>query len=139
MNMKDFKLDNEPKINSGFKIPDNYFDTFSEKVMQQLPNEEVKVIAIGSRNKNWIYTAAAIVVVSLSIPIMNSLQSTTSETNTAEVENYLTYHSTISDDDIVELLETEDINKLNTESPIEDEALEEILTNNSELEHYITN
>ena len=31
--MNEFKLDNEPKIKSGFITPNNYFDDFSEKVM----------------------------------------------------------------------------------------------------------
>jgi hypothetical protein len=28
--MKAFKLENEPKIESGFKTPDHYFDNFSK-------------------------------------------------------------------------------------------------------------
>jgi hypothetical protein len=39
--MKTFKLENEPKIKSGFKAPENYFDDFSEKVLQQLNKKEV--------------------------------------------------------------------------------------------------
>jgi hypothetical protein len=34
--MKTFKLDNEPKIETGFKVPDHYFDNFLCKMMQQL-------------------------------------------------------------------------------------------------------
>ena len=37
--MKEFKLENSTKIETGFKTPDNYFENFSEKVMQKLPKE----------------------------------------------------------------------------------------------------
>jgi hypothetical protein len=38
--MKAFKLENEPKITTGFKTPENYFDDFSVKVLQQINEEE---------------------------------------------------------------------------------------------------
>ena len=50
--MKDFKLDNHPKINSGFKTPDHYFDDFSEKILHRLEEKESKVISIFYRRKN---------------------------------------------------------------------------------------
>ncbi len=58
MNMKNFNLENEPKIETGFTIPENYFNDFSEKVMQQLPSEKPKVISLYQSNKNWFLTAA---------------------------------------------------------------------------------
>ena len=41
--MKPFKLDNEPKITSGFTMPEGYFDSFTDKVLTQLNKEEPKV------------------------------------------------------------------------------------------------
>ena len=58
---------------------------------------------------------------------------------TSEVETYITQHTTVSDDDIVDLLDQEDIDKLKTDVPIENEVLEYVLSNNSEIEQYITN
>lgn len=137
--MKDFKLDANEKITSGFKIPDNYFDDFSEKVMQRLPKEEPKVISFYARNKRWIYSAAAVLVLALSVPIVYQMQNNEAEMTSSEVENYLVNNTTLSDDDIVNLLEQEDIDKLKTETPITQDALEDILSNNSEIEQYITN
>jgi hypothetical protein len=137
--MKDFKLDTNEKITSGFKIPDNYFDDFSEKVMQRLPKEEPKVISFYARNKRWIYSAAAVLVLALSVPIVYQMQNKEAEMSSSEVENYLVNNTTLSDDDIVNLLEQEDIDKLKEEAPIEKEALEEALSNNPEIEQYITN
>jgi hypothetical protein len=137
--MKDFKLDTNEKITSGFKIPDNYFDDFSEKVMLRLPKEEPKVISFYARNKRWIYSAAAVLVLALSVPIVYQMQNKEAEMTSSEVENYLVNNTTLSDDDIVNLLEQEDIDKLKEEAPIEKEALEEALSNNPEIEQYITN
>jgi hypothetical protein len=136
--MKDFKLDSNEKITSGFKIPDTYFDDFSEKVMQRLPKEEPKVISFYARNKRWIYSAAAVVVLALSVPIVYQMQNNETEMTSKEVESYLVNNTTLSDDDIVNLLEQEDIDKLKDATPIEKEALEEALSNNPEIEQYIT-
>jgi len=137
--MNKFKLDNEPKITSGLLIPDNYFADFSEKVLLQLPKEEPKVISIWVKNKKFLYAVAAIIVVSLSIPFILTSQSNSDQASNEVIENYLSYHSTLTDDDIVELLDTEDINKLNIATDLEDKEVEDVLTGNLNLEQYITN
>lgn len=137
--MNDFKLNTNKKITSGFKIPDNYFDSFSEKVMQQLPKEEPKVISFFARNKKILFSAAAVLVIALSISLVFKIQNKEQEVSSDDVENYLVYHTTLSDDDIVNLLEQEDIENIKVSNPIENEAIEDALSNNSELEQYITN
>ncbi len=138
--MKDFKLDSNEKITSGFKIPDTYFDDFSEKVMQRLTKEEPKVISFYAKNKRWIYSAAAVVVLALSVPIVYQMQNNETEMTSKEVESYLVNHTTLSDDDVVNLLDQEDIEKLKkADTPIAKEALEDVLSNNTEIEQYITN
>ncbi len=137
--MKNFKLDTNKKIISGFTIPDNYFDDFSERVLQKLPKEETKIITFYSRNKRWFYSAAAVLVISLSVPIVYQIQNKEQEITSNEVESYLVNHTSFSDDDVVNLLDQEDIEKLkNVNTPIEKEALEDVLSNNSEIEQYIT-
>ncbi len=138
--MKDFKLDSNEKITSGFKIPDTYFDDFSEKVMQRLTKEEPKVISFYAKNKRWIYSAAAVVVLALSVQIVYQMQNNETEMTSKEVESYLVNHTTLSDDDVVNLLDQEDIEKLKkADTPIAKEALEDVLSNNTEIEQYITN
>lgn len=122
--MKTFKLDNEPKIGTGFTAPDNYFDTFSEKVMQQLQKEEPKTISIFSRRKTWTYAAAAVLVIGLSIPIYNKLQNRAAEIDQATLENYITYHTNVTDADIVNLLDEKDIQKIKIDLDIDDKAIE---------------
>ena len=139
MDMKDFKIDTSEKITTGFQIPDGYWDAFSEKVMQRIPKEDPKVISFYARNKRWIYSVAAVLVLALSLPIVNQLQNKEQELSSSEIENYLTLNKSVSDDEIVNLLEQEDIDKLKVNTPISKDALEDELSNNIDVEQYITN
>jgi hypothetical protein len=135
--MKDFKLDNEPKITSGFTTPDGYFDTFSEKILAQLPKQEPKVISIFSSKKTWYYAAAAILILMLSVPIYTKYATQQEEIDSDTLENYIAYQSTISEEQIVDLLEQEDLDKMKLEFNVDDEAIEDALNSNSNLEQYI--
>lgn len=139
MNMKDFKLENEPKITTGFKTPEGYFDMFSEKLMTQLPKEEPKVISLFHSKKRWLFATAAVLILALSVPIFNTLSTNKEQIDQATLENYITYHSGISEDDLVDLLEKEDIEKMKVNYDIQDEMLEDVLSTNSNLEQYILN
>lgn len=133
--MNDFKLDNENKISPGFTIPGDYFESLSEKVKGQLPLRQPKVIPLWDRSKKWAYAAVAVLVLSVSIPVADHYR-TDANTQNTEVENYLSYHSTITDDDIIELLSNE-TGEISTDP--ESAAMEEILSGNAHLEEYIIN
>lgn len=135
--MKNYNLETDKKINSGFKIPENYFDSFSENLLQQLPVNEVKVISFYARYKKWIYSAAAIAVIALSLPIVFQMENNEEELSTNEIENYLTQQNSISEDEIINMLDKEDITELKLNSTITKEALEEELTNNTDFGKYI--
>jgi hypothetical protein len=136
--MNDFRLDNEPKIKSGFQIPENYFETFSEKVMLQLPEQEPKVISIFQRRRTWIMAVAAVLVIALSIPIYNNLSTGSTEVDVVTLENYITEQSTINQYDLISVLEADDIENIKIDSNLEDKTIEDILTSNSNLEQIIT-
>ena len=134
MNMKNFNLENEPKIETGFTIPENYFNDFSEKVMQQLPSEKPKVISLYQSNKNWFLTAAAILIVSFTIPTYYLVQNNKNEVNASELESYILDHSTVSQDDIVDLLDENDLKEMNVDYDLEDISSEVIDLENIDLE-----
>lgn len=138
--MKTFKLDNEPKIESGFKTPENYFDTFSARVMQQLPKEEPKTISLFSKRKSWIYAAAAVLVLALTLPVVyTNFYRSSPEIDEATLENYISYNTSISDTDLVNLLDEKDIQKIDIGMNIEDKTIENELSENKNLEHYLLN
>lgn len=131
--MKPFKLDQQPKINPGFKIPDNYFEDFETAMMRQL-QPQTKVIALKSK-PYWWYASAAVLVVALSIPAFRALGSAKSQPDAAALENYFAY-ANIPEEQLVELLEKEDIEKIKIDYQLEDAAIEETLPANS-IENYI--
>ncbi|MBJ2125110.1 hypothetical protein [Flavobacterium sp. IB48] len=136
--MKTFKLENEPKIKSGFKAPDNYFDDFSEKVLQQLNEKEVKVIPFYKRKKTISLAAAALIAFALLIPIANNYKASVNDLDEATLENYLSYHSNISQYDLIQTLDDSDIEKLGNNVTLEDETLEDILAASPNIEHLIS-
>ena len=137
--MNEFNLDKAPRIAPGFKTPDGYFDRFSEKVMQQLPQNEPRVIAFYQKRKSWAYAAAAVLIVALGIPIYQSANTPAVALDNATLEHYLANHSTISDADLAELLDENDIEKIQIDSDIESKAIEDLLSTNSNLEEYLIN
>ncbi|HWR94344.1 MAG TPA: hypothetical protein VN192_03995 [Flavobacterium sp.] len=137
--MKTFNLDNEPKIETGFKVPENYFEDFSANFIQQLPENNPKIISIYTKKKTWMYAAAAVIVLALSLPIYYNYFSNSSEIDEETLENYITYQSTVSDTDLVNLLDEQDIQKMNIELDIEDVIIEEELSKNNNLEQYLIN
>lgn len=136
--MKTFKLENEPKIRSGFKTPENYFDDFSEKVLQQLNEKEVKVIPFYKRKKTIWMAAAAVIGFALLVPVINNYRANSNDLDEATLENYLSYHSNISQYDLIQKLDDSDIEKLGNEVTLEDETLEDILATSPNLEHLIS-
>lgn len=136
--MKTFKLENEPKIKSGFKTPEHYFDDFSEKVLQQLNEKEVKVIPFYKRRKTLSLAAAAIIGFALLIPIVNNYKATSNDFDEATLETYLTYQSNLNQYDLIQKLDDSDIEKLNNDITLEDETIEDILSTSPNIEHLIS-
>lgn len=136
--MKAFKLENEPKITTGFKTPDYYFDDFSAKVLQQINETEVKVIPLYKRKKVIAMLVAAVFVVGLMIPIINNYNNTSKEFDEASLETYLAYQSNLNQYDLINQLDTKDIEGLNKNVALEQETLEDILSSNPNIENLIS-
>lgn len=138
--MKEFKLENEPKITAGFKTPDHYFDNFSAKVLEQV-NEgepEVKVIPLYKRKKVISIAAAAAIFIAFLIPTANHYYKASKELDEATLETYLAYQSNLNQYDLIKELDTKDIDKLNKNVALEDETLEDILATNPNIENLIS-
>ena len=103
--MRNFKLDENSKIQTGFSIPENYFENFDLKISGEMRKKEVKVISIFQKSKYWISAIAAILVVGLFFTFLNKNQS---EENIAN-EDFLTSQTDLSTEDLVEHLTENDI------------------------------
>jgi len=106
---------------------------------QQLPEKESKVISLFTRRKTWNYAAAAIFVMALSIPIYNNYYNNSTEIDEVTLENYIAYHTTVSDADLVNLLDEKDIQKMSVGYTIDDKVIENELSTNNNLEQYLLN
>ena len=135
--MKTFKVENEPKIETGFITPEHYFENFSIKMMEQLPNNEPKVISIFQKRKNIFMLVAAVLVLALMIPILNPSIENSKDLDAVALENYITYQSNVNQYDLISVLESEDINTINSGIVLEDDAIEDHLSNNSNIENLI--
>lgn len=133
--MKKFKLDNRTKITPGFTTPDNYFEDFQYNITSKLKNEP-KVFSL---SKSWIMAAAAILLMALGITLINKMNTVPTTIDAISLENYIATHTTISEDDLVNLLDEQDIENITIHNNLEDKAIEETLLQNTNLEHYIIN
>ena len=137
--MKPINLDNDTKIEPGFKVPDNYFVDFSERLMIIIPEKEVKEILIFSKTKKWVYAVAAILIIGISFPVLNYFINKSNEIDSLVLENYITYNSTLNETDIADLLTQNEINKIKIDLKIEDLTIENELSGNDNLEEYLIN
>jgi hypothetical protein len=135
--MKAFKLEDQPKIESGFIIPEHYFENFSEKLILELPKEETKVISLFQKRNFIIMMVAAVFVIALMIPILNTNSTDAKELDTVALENYLSYQANMNQYDLISVLDSHDLNKMKTSLTLEDETVEDILISNANLENYI--
>jgi len=139
--MKTFKLDNEPKIDSGFKVPDNYFEDFSVKLIQKLPKEEIvektKVISIFRRKKTLIMAVAAVLVLALMIPIAYKTETKSKEVDAVTLENYLAEESNLNHYELIGEIEPESGSMISSTKELSSETIEEILVNNPNIENLV--
>ncbi|GGB65786.1 hypothetical protein GCM10007424_02140 [Flavobacterium suaedae] len=138
--MKNFKLDNEKKVTSGFKAPEGYFDNFTDKVMKQLPEKETKVVPLYKSVQKWYGGVAAILVILFGVGLFFKLNTSGDEIvqpDASTIENYLVYQSDITNEDLYQSLNESDIEILEENIQISNEAIENYIAYENEYEYYI--
>ncbi len=129
--MKNINLNNE-KIESGFKVPEGYFEQFESKMLNQLVVEnEPKVISLWQNKRVWMTSIAAVLLVSIALPVYFSMNNTT--TNTLEnesIETYLAMQPTMTNYEIATELTYEDFASLEESLALNDDAVELYLEEN---------
>ena len=135
--MKEFKINDENKITSGFTTPDGYFDNFTIDLnnTESHLNTDKKVISINT--KRWLTSVAALLIVALSVSVYTKLVIEKTE-NSIEMENYISNHSEISQYDLITLLDKKDIENLSVEMNASIPKTEEEFDNANEIENYLT-
>jgi hypothetical protein len=135
--MKEFKINDENKITSGFTTPEGYFDNFTIDLnnTESNLNTDKKVISINT--KRWLTSVAAVLIVALSVSVYTKLVIEKLE-DSNEMENYISNHSEISQYDLITLLDKKDIENLSVEMNTSNTKTEEEFDNAIEIENYLT-
>jgi len=126
--MNDFKLNEEQKIKTGFtNPPDAYFDSFTDGMMQQLPEPEVKVVPLYKRKPVWLSAAAAFVTMFTGGYFLVNNTAPATQPDATAIENYLVYQTNVTQYDMIDHLDTQDIQELEASITLNDEAVEDYL------------
>jgi hypothetical protein len=135
-NMDKILLDTSPKIATGFTVPDTYFDDFEQNSVHHFPKQNKSIIQFLSDNKKWFIGAAAVITLTSTLLLTSKFEEPSDVT---EVENHLLYNSTITDDDIINLLDQDAISAIKIDTITDSETLEAALIDESNVENYLTN
>lgn len=125
--MNNFKLSQEDKIAPGFTTPDNYFANFSTTLLQQLPQQKVRVLPLYKSKPVWLSIAAAFIIL-LTLGLFFTTTTYTAQPDDTAIENYLVYNTNVNSYDLIEHLDEQDIEELEASITLNDEALNDYLT-----------
>jgi hypothetical protein len=130
--MSEFKLDNKPRLEPGFRTPNGYFEGFAEKLAENLAFEAVpKVIPLYRRRPVWL-SAAAVFILLLGLGVFFKYMAPEAQAvqpDAEAIENYLVYQQGISSYDLMQNLDVQDIKEIEASlNNIPDEAIEEYLS-----------
>lgn len=135
--MKEFEINDENKITSGFTTPEGYFDNFTIDLNNTESHLKTDRKVISINTKRWFTSVAAVLIVALSVSVYTKLVIEKPE-DSIEMENYISNHSEISQYDLITLLDKKDIENLSVEMNTSNPKTEEEFDNANEIENYLT-
>lgn len=133
--MKDFNLDTNPKIKSGFKIPDQYFEQLETKIIAKVEQKETRVVSIFHKKQLWISSIAAVLLVMIAFPIYLNMAKSKATIETSSLESYLS--TEFSTYELVDKLSDDDISTLENSITLNNDAVEAYLLETQNLDYYL--
>ena len=137
--MKPFDLENNEKIKPGFQIPENYFEQFEAKMMEEIADrKETKVVSLYYKKQVWMSAIAAVFLIAIAIPVYFNMANE-SKLDATAIENYLVQQRIgitelskhLTEEDLVALENNLSLNENNTE------AIDDYLSESENLDYYI--
>ena len=137
--MKPFYLENNEKIKPGFQIPENYFEQFEAKMMEEIADrKETKVVSLYYKKQVWMSAIAAVFLIAIAIPVYFNMANE-SKLDATTIENYLVQQRIgitelskhLNDEDLIALENNLSLNENNTE------AIDDYLSESENLDYYI--
>ncbi|MCI1267761.1 MAG: hypothetical protein LKG19_14395 [Saprospiraceae bacterium] len=114
-------------------VPPEYFDTLSSNILKRIEIQNKPVVKKSIFNRTWIYSVAAMLVLSVSLFLIqiNKHNSTELNLNVIEEDALLDYvYENASDEDAINLMETmntNDLNLLKLDESLNDESIDELI------------
>lgn len=136
--MKTFKLDEIEKIKTGFKEPEGYFDDFALRLQQKIELSKPKRKRYLSTNQRRLIYIAAIFIIAFGIAFIQYSKAPNYAASNEIIENYLAANSHLTDEDWANLLDENDIQKIEVKMNLNNQEIEDILTSEENFEKYIT-
>lgn len=137
--MSEFKLDDQAKLSTGFKTPEDYFETLSHRVTAKVLQSESRVIPFYARKTTWIIAVAAVFILLLGLPFLSNNQQKIEQLDSTELEEYVEHQALITDEDVAVLLDNESLENLVIDLKINEKELEETLSTEYDIETYLIN
>lgn len=142
--MKNFDIENDEKISTGFKTPEHYFEQFEAKMMQEISakntsKNEVKVVSLFYRKQVWISSIAALFLLAIAIPVYFNMAKE-SNLDATTIENYLAEQQSVGTTELTKHLTDEDISELEnalTNDNVTDETIENYLSESANLDYLL--
>ena len=117
--MKNFIIDENSKKETGFAVPENYFENLESRTFNRIETQEVKVFSIFQQPKYWITAIAAIFIIGLFFS--NSFKNLNEES--VANEEFLTSQTDLTTEDLAEYLTENDLKTLEENLTIYDQQV----------------
>lgn len=124
--MKKFKIDEYSKKETGFAVPENYFENLESRIFNLIETREVKVISIFQQPKYWITAIAAIFIIGLFFSISFNNSNDESFAN----EEFLTTQTDLTTEDLAEHLTENDLKTLEENLTVYDQEIIDLTKEN---------
>lgn len=138
--MKNFDIENNEKISTGFKTPEHYFEQFEAKMMEQIQvKKETKVVSLFYKKQIWISAIAAVFLLAIAIPVYFNMAKE-SNLDATTIENYLAEQQSVGTTELTKHLTDEDISELEnalTNDNVTDETIENYLSESANLDYLL--
>ena len=123
--------DSNSKNKTGFSVPDNYFENVEDAILNKIEAEDsIPVISLFNK-KTLLFVASIAACIVLVFSIFKNNDVSVNDIATTEIENYLETNQTISETELLSLLDNEDINQLIKETnTIANQQIEDYLLDN---------
>lgn len=129
--MKNFDIDSKSKISSGFQVPEGYFDSLPAQVMLKIQQPERPVIQLFNNKFKAFLAAASIIIIGLLLTQFNFARPTTSSD---DIENYIAYQTSISQYDLVNILDENDIENMKIDYDLTQQEVSTFLASQNNLD-----